>query len=99
MTALTVGDLERELGVSRRQLQYWRERDIVVPTVMTPGGHGRYTPSDVRRVRLALCFRKLGYGGRNLRRLMEEVCPVVEAIVTTAISGARQDLLDRVRID
>jgi DNA-binding transcriptional MerR regulator len=35
------------LGISRRQLQYWAQTDLVTPSEKTPGGHYRYTFSDL----------------------------------------------------
>ncbi len=35
------------LGISRRQLQYWAQTDLVKPSEKTPGGHYRYTFGDL----------------------------------------------------
>lgn len=35
------------LGISRRQLQYWAQTDLVTPSEKTPGGHYRYTFGDL----------------------------------------------------
>jgi DNA-binding transcriptional MerR regulator len=35
------------LGISRRQLQYWAQTDLVTPSGKTPGGHYRYTFGDL----------------------------------------------------
>ncbi len=35
------------LGISRRQLQYWAQTDLVRPTATTPGGHRRYGFADL----------------------------------------------------
>jgi DNA-binding transcriptional MerR regulator len=37
----------RILGISRRQLQYWAQTALVVPSVRTRGGHRRYTFEDL----------------------------------------------------
>ena len=41
----------RILGVSRRQLQYWAETDLVAPSARTRGGHHRYTFEDLVALR------------------------------------------------
>lgn len=41
------GQVSTLLGVSRRQLQYWAQTDLVCPSAQTPGGHHRYTFEDV----------------------------------------------------
>ena len=40
-------DVVEILGISRRQLQYWSQTDLVVPSAHTPGGHSRYTFGDL----------------------------------------------------
>jgi DNA-binding transcriptional MerR regulator len=35
------------LEISRRQLQYWAQTDLVVPSIKTQGGHHRYTFVDL----------------------------------------------------
>ena len=35
------------LEISRRQLQYWAQTDLVMPSVKTRGGHHRYTFQDL----------------------------------------------------
>ena len=35
------------LCISRRQLQYWAQTNLVVPSVKTRGGHHRYTFPDL----------------------------------------------------
>ena len=36
-------DVVEILGISRRQLQYWAQTDLVSPSARTPGGHARYS--------------------------------------------------------
>lgn len=40
-------DVQEILDVSRRQLQYWAQTDLVRPSVKTTGGHNRYTFDDL----------------------------------------------------
>ena len=40
-------DVVEILGISRRQLQYWAQTDLVTPSDKTPGGHRRYCFADL----------------------------------------------------
>jgi len=40
-------------GLSTRQLGYWRKTGLVVPAALTPGGHARYTFTDLIALRAA----------------------------------------------
>ena len=46
-------DVIQILGVSRRQLQYWAQTGLVAPSVLTPGGHGRYSFEDLVALKAA----------------------------------------------
>ena len=41
------GEVVEIVGVSRRQLQYWAQTDLVRPSARTKGGHHRYTFEDL----------------------------------------------------
>ena len=49
------------LGISRRQLQYWAQTDLVRPSVQTPGGHARYTFEDLVALKTAKRLIDHGY--------------------------------------
>ena len=56
------------LGISRRQLQYWAQTDLLVPSATTPGGHRRYSFEDlvasgVIQFKLKLNQERPGAGG------------------------------------
>ena len=59
--ALRLGEVAELLGVSRRKIQYLRERGTVVPSAggSGRGNAGRYTPEDVRQIKLILGLRGL----------------------------------------
>ena len=47
------GDVVEIVEVSRRQLQYWSQTDLIRPSARTPGGHSRYTFSDLVALKAA----------------------------------------------
>ena len=62
------GQVVRILGVSRRQLQYWAETGLVVPSARTGGGHHRYTFEDLVALRAAKQLIDAGVSVQRIRR-------------------------------
>lgn len=58
------------LGLSRRQLQYWAQTDLVRPSVTTRGGHHRYTFQDLVALRAA---RRLIDAGVSVQRIRSSI--------------------------
>ena len=46
-------DVVQILGISRRQLQYWSQTDLIAPSRETRGGHSRNTFSDLVALKAA----------------------------------------------
>ena len=68
------------LGISRRQLQYWSQTDLVVPGACTPGGHSRYTFSDLVSLKAANRLIDAGVSVQRIRksiRRLREILPTV----------------------
>jgi len=49
--ALTISAVERRTGISQATLRAWENRYGLAPSRVTAGGHRRYTPNDVARLR------------------------------------------------
>ena len=58
------------LKISRRQLQYWAQTDLVRPSVQTPGGHARYTFEDLVSLKTA---KRLIDAGVSLQRIRKSI--------------------------
>ena len=60
---LSIGDIARGTGVSRRMLRHWEQLGLVEPASTDPRtGYRRYAPSQVGRVRAVASLRALGFG-------------------------------------
>jgi DNA-binding transcriptional MerR regulator len=55
------------VGISRRQLQYWSQTDLVVPSAKTPGGHSRYTFEDLVALKAAKRLIDVGVSVQRIR--------------------------------
>ncbi|MCS5636004.1 MAG: MerR family transcriptional regulator [Myxococcota bacterium] len=73
-------DVLQLLGISRRQLQYWAQTDLVEPSIKTQGGHHRYTFEDLvalkavkRLIDAGVSVQRIRSGIRALREALPEV--------------------------
>jgi DNA-binding transcriptional MerR regulator len=85
------GQVVRILGVSRRQLQYWAETDLVAPSARTPGGHRRYTFEDLVALRAAkqlidagVSVQRIRHSIGSLKRILPEVQKPLSELVLVA---------------
>ena len=77
------------LGISRRQLQYWAQTDLVGPSASTPGGHRRYSFADLvalkatkRLIDAGVSVQRIRASIRALRRTLPEVDrPLAELVL------------------
>jgi DNA-binding transcriptional MerR regulator len=79
------------LGISRRQLQYWAQTDLVIPSVKTPGGHHRYSFADLvalkatkRLIDSGVSVQRIRESIRSLRRILPEVERPLSELVLVA---------------
>jgi DNA-binding transcriptional MerR regulator len=63
-------DVAQILGLSRRQLQYWAQTDLVRPSTFTEGGHHRYTFQDLVALKAA---RRLLDAGVSVQRIRSSI--------------------------
>ena len=68
--AFRTGDVVEILGISRRQLQYWAQTDLVAPSHQTPGGHGRYSFEDLVALKAA---KRLIDAGVSVQRIRSSI--------------------------
>ena len=74
-------DVVELLGISRRQLQYWAQTDLIRPSDRTPGGHGRYTFEDLVALKAAKRLIDAGVSVQGIRRsiaALRRVLPTVQ---------------------
>ncbi len=64
------GDVVEMLDISRRQLQYWAQTDLIRPSAQTPGGHARYTFEDLVALKAA---KRLIDSGVSVQRIRSSI--------------------------
>jgi len=73
-------DVVQILDISRRQLQYWAQTDLVTPSEKTPGGHHRYTFEDLvalkatkRLIDAGVSVQRIRSSIQALRRMLPRI--------------------------
>jgi DNA-binding transcriptional MerR regulator len=89
-------DVIQILGVSRRQLQYWSQTGLVAPSVLTPGGHGRYTFEDLVALKAAKRLIDAGVSVQRIRKsivALQKILPTVRRPLAELILVATGDVV------
>lgn len=68
---LSSGDLARATGNTVRTVRFYEEQGLLKPTVVSCGGHRRYTEEDLDKLRLILDLRELGASLGDIRALFD----------------------------
>jgi DNA-binding transcriptional MerR regulator len=68
---LSSGDLARATGVTARAIRFYEEQGLLRPALLSGGGHRRYTPGDLERLRLIAGLRELGLSICAIRGALE----------------------------
>lgn len=90
------GDVVQIVAVSRRQLQYWAQTDLIGPSVKTPGGHGRYTFEDLVALKAAKRLIDAGVSVQRIRasiRALRSILPTVKKPLSELVLVATGDVV------
>jgi DNA-binding transcriptional MerR regulator len=88
-------DVVQILGISRRQLRYWSQTDLIVPGSHTPGGHARYTFEDLVALKAAKRLIDAGVSVQRIRksiRALRKILPTVQRPLSELILVATGDV-------
>jgi DNA-binding transcriptional MerR regulator len=84
------------LGISRRQLQYWAQTDLVRPSARSPGGHHRYTFRDLIALKAAKRLLDAGVSVQRLRKgigALRRILPTVNRPLAELVLVASGDIV------
>lgn len=60
-------------GVTPRQLNYWRNTALIIPSQQTRGGHARYTFQDIVAVKTAQQLISVGTSVQRIRKTLSSL--------------------------
>ena len=89
-------DVLEILGVSRRQLQYWAQTDLIAPSAQTPGGHGRYSFEDLVALKAAKRLIDAGVSVQRIRKsigALRRILPTVRRPLAELVLVATGDVV------
>lgn len=72
MQKYTTGEIAKLCGVSVRTIQYYDQRNILVPSQLSEGGRRLYTQDDVEKMKMILFLRDIGISIEHIKQLLEE---------------------------
>jgi DNA-binding transcriptional MerR regulator len=91
-----VRDVVEILKISRRQLQYWAQTDLITPSEYTDGGHGRYTFEDLVALKAAKRLIDAGVSVQRIRKsigVLRRMLPTVERPLAELVLVATGDVV------
>ena len=68
----TIGEVAALAGVSVRTLRHYDAVGLLPPSTRSEAGYRLYAPADLARLQQILFFRELGFGLREIRRIMTD---------------------------
>ena len=89
-------DVVQIVEISRRQLQYWAQTDLIRPSARTPGGHGRYTFEDLVTLKASKRLIDAGVSVQRIRksiRALRKMLPTVQRPLAELILVATGDVV------
>jgi len=72
LTALTVGQVAEQFGVTVRTLHHYDQIGLLVPGERTPAGYRLYTADDITRLQNVVVYRRLGFPLEEIALLLDE---------------------------
>ena len=84
------------LGISRRQLQYWAQTELVTPSATTPGGHRRYSFSELVALKATKRLIDAGVSVQRIRtsiRALQKTLPNVDRPLSELVLVATGDVV------
>jgi DNA-binding transcriptional MerR regulator len=90
------GEVVQILDISRRQLQYWAQTNLVAPSRQTPGGHARYGFEDLVALKAAKRLIDAGVSVQRIRGYigaLKKLLPTVKRPLTELLLVATGDVV------
>lgn len=95
MPKYTTGEVAKMLGITVRTVQYYDERNLAAPSMLTDGGRRMYSDADIKRLRAICYLRDIGLPIASIQKLIQEEHP--EEIIGLIIDQQKAELLDGIR--
>ncbi len=97
MSKYTTGEIAKLCGVSVRTVQYYDDRDILVPSELSEGGRRLYTEDNLKRMRIICFLREAGLPLNSISALFAEKNPenIISILLEQQEQVLREELSER----
>lgn len=97
MSQYTTGEIARLCGVTVRTVQYYDNREILMPSQLTEGGRRLYSEGDVKRLKVICLLRELGLSINVIGQLLKEEDPasVIDVLLEQQAQVLKEEIAQR----
>jgi MerR family transcriptional regulator, thiopeptide resistance regulator len=95
LTALTVGQVAEQLGVTVRTLHHYDEIGLLVPSERTPAGYRLYTAADLTHLQHVVVYRRLGFSLEEIAALLTAQAAADTGAVVGHLRRQREAVMSR----
>lgn len=97
MSKYTTGEIAKLCGVSVRTVQYYDNRNILVPTELSEGGRRLYSDNDLEKMKIICFLREMGLSINSIGELLSEENPgdVISILLDQQEEVLRNELSER----
>ena len=97
MSKYTTGEVAKLCGVSVRTVQYYDERNILVPSELSEGGRRLYSEDDLKRMKIVCFLREAGLSINSISALFTDEKPqnIISILLEQQADLLREELSER----
>ncbi|WP_405392978.1 MerR family transcriptional regulator [Streptomyces sp. NBC_01102] len=92
-----IGELAERAGVSVKAVRFYSDRGLLPEASRSAGGHRRYGPEALDRLRLIRSLRALGLPVREVHRVIDEEEAGAGSVLEDAVAGRLRELGSELR--
>ncbi|HUS17961.1 MAG TPA: MerR family transcriptional regulator, partial [Chloroflexia bacterium] len=91
-TAMRVGQLAQQTGLSVRTLHYYEEIGLLAPARHTESGYRLYATADIARLQQIKSLRQLGFGLEEIRHCLAGPGFSPQRVITMHLARLREQM-------
>ncbi|KQZ18705.1 MULTISPECIES: MerR family transcriptional regulator [Streptomyces] len=88
----SIGELAERAGVTVKAVRFYSDRGLLPEASRSAGGHRRYGPEALGRLRLVRSLRALGLPVREVHRIVDEEEDGADSVLEDAVAGQLREL-------
>jgi DNA-binding transcriptional MerR regulator len=93
LSALTIGEAARQMGVRSSAIRFWEMQGLLQPERDPTSRYRRYGPEQMRQLHIVVLLRTGGYDFETIRSVVAELSAGKPEQARAALEGRRVELL------